>query len=108
MRTRSQVARVLVLTGLFAALAIAPGLAAAPSAAPLSAPAAAQAVPVADFLATLATQPVGVPTATPAADCRVSTGSCPSPQLCCLACGYFGCDTYACFNPVNGHCPLFP
>ena len=108
MRTRSKVARVLVLIGLFAALAIAPGFAATPAAAPLRAPAAAQAVPVADFLATLATQPAGVPASAPATDCRVSTHFCPSPQLCCLACGYFGCDTYACFNPVNGHCPLFP
>jgi hypothetical protein len=108
MRTRSRLALVLVLTGLFAVLAIAPGLAATPSAAPLPAPAAAQAVPVAAFLATLAAEPAGVPASTPATDCRASAFSCPAPQLCCLACGYFGCDTYACFNPVNGRCPLFP
>ncbi|HEX3552823.1 MAG TPA: hypothetical protein VIA62_06305 [Thermoanaerobaculia bacterium] len=108
MRTRPQLARVLVLIGLFTILAAAPGLAATAPAAPLPAPSISQAAPVADFLATLAAEPAGNPASTPATDCRSSARSCPAPKLCCLACGYFGCDTYACFDPVNGHCPLFP
>ena len=37
-----------------------------------------------------------------------SSSQCPKGQLCCLACGYAGCETYACFAPMNGHCPFFP
>ena len=37
-----------------------------------------------------------------------SNADCPKNQLCCLACGFDGCETKACFAPVNGHCPLFP
>jgi hypothetical protein len=111
MHTRPQLARALVLIGLFAVLAVAPGLAATAPAAPLPASATAQVAPVptADFLATLSVDlAAGAPAPTSTTDCRISSAYCPSPQLCCLACGYFGCDTYACFNPVNGHCPLFP
>jgi hypothetical protein len=111
MRPRPQLARAIILIGLFAVLAAAPGLAATVPAAPLPAAATSQAAPVlaADFLATLSVDlAAGAPAPISATDCRSSSASCPSPKLCCLACGYFGCDTYACFNPVNGHCPLFP
>ena len=36
-----------------------------------------------------------------------SNDQCPTGELCCLACGYAGCDTHACFLPVRGHCPFF-
>jgi hypothetical protein len=110
MRTRLHLARVLVPIGLLAVFAVAPGLAATAPAAPLPGPATSQAasVPVADFLATLSADLTDVSTPISATDCRSSSAHCPPPKLCCLACGYFGCDTYACFDPVNGHCPLFP
>ncbi|HEY0514060.1 MAG TPA: hypothetical protein VGH73_19285, partial [Thermoanaerobaculia bacterium] len=65
-------------------------------------------VSTADFLATLSASVPAVPAVASGTDCRSAGAHCPAPKLCCLACGYFGCDTYACFNPVNGHCPLFP
>jgi hypothetical protein len=111
MRTPSRLARVLVLIALFTVLAVAPGLAAtAPAATP--APAASQATVTssanAAFLATLSADLTGPQAPVFKSDCRSSTNGCPNGQLCCLACGYFGCDTNACFAPVNGDCPLFP
>jgi hypothetical protein len=55
-------------------------------------------------------QPVaasGLPTTGVRTGCR-SDAQCPTGQLCCLACGFFGCNNYACFAPMNGHCPYFP
>lgn len=37
-----------------------------------------------------------------------TNADCPTGKLCCLACGFAGCDTFACFTPMRGHCPLFP
>jgi len=105
---RLSLTRVLALTALFALLAAAPGLAGAPQTAPLPSPTAAPAGPAsaADFLATLSDLS-GVPSPVLASGCT-SNDQCPRGQLCCLACGFAGCDTYACFQPMNGHCPLFP
>src|SRR6478672_13887673 len=105
MRTPSRLARVLVLIALFTLLAVAPGLAAtAPAATP--APAAPQGTVSnaanAAFLATLSADLTGPQAPVFASDCRSSSTGCPTGQLCCLACGYFGCDTYACFAPVHG------
>jgi hypothetical protein len=110
MRNPSRLARVLVLIALFTVLAVAPGLAATAPAAP-PAPAAPQGTVTsaanATFLATLSADLTGPQAPVFATDCR--TTGCPSTgQLCCLACGYFGCDTYGCFAPVHGECPLFP
>lgn len=108
MHTPSRPARVLVLIALLAILSVAPGLAAtAPSATPAPAPSQGT-VTNAAFLATLSADLTGPQAPVFASDCRSSGRACPLPQLCCLACGYFGCDTYACFAPVNGGCPLFP
>jgi hypothetical protein len=110
MRTRPQLARVLVLIALFAVVAAAPGLAGTASVTPLPAAASTSAAPApaAAFLATLTADLSGVSAPLFAVDCRTTFPNCPGDQLCCLACGYFGCDTYACFEPVNGHCPRFP
>jgi hypothetical protein len=105
MRTPSRLARVLVLIALFTVLAVVPGLAAT---APAAAPAVPQVTSTAAFLATLSADVTGPQAPVFATtDCR-TTGCSTSGQLCCLACGYAGCDTYGCFNPVRGHCPLFP
>ncbi len=105
MRTPSRLTRVLVLIALFTVLAVAPGFAAMASA---PAPAAPQVTSTAAFLATLSADVTGPQAPVfAAADCR-TTGCSTSGQLCCLACGYAGCETYGCFNPVHGHCPLFP
>jgi len=93
---------VLLLAALMAAFAL-PSFAAA-----ASAPAPAVAAADASFVASLA-----VPAPTPApifvqtTSCTTNA-DCPTGQLCCLACGYFGCTQKACFKPMNGHCPLFP
>ena len=101
---------VLLLAALFVILAAAmaqaqPAASAAPQT--LQAPAS-----TADFLATLAAVPAGAQsslTPSPVLDSGcTSNDQCPAGQLCCLACGYAGCDTYACFAPMRGHCPLFP
>lgn len=107
MRPMSPLFRILILAALVTLSAVAPSLAgtlAAPSpAAPQVAPAAA----AADFLASL--QPTGPKGLGAILDSGCSSNAdCPKNQLCCLACGYDGCDTKACFAPVNGHCPLFP
>jgi hypothetical protein len=92
----------------------------------LAVPLLAQAGPAADnpsasaagFLASLSAAPVSgngsngassVQTPAPAflTGCT-SNDQCPAGQLCCLACGYSGCETRACFQPVRGHCPFFP
>ena len=70
-----------------------------------------QAADTADFLATLSAAVPGtlqVPAPTFLTGCGSGGAQCPVGKLCCLACGYAGCDTYACFTPVNGHCPLIP
>jgi hypothetical protein len=67
-----------------------------------------------DFLATLSAAPVSsigigtlqAPAPTFLTGCT-SSAQCPTGQLCCLACGFDGCETRACFQPVKGHCPLF-
>ncbi len=64
------------------------------------------------FVASLAA-PTPTP-GTPPAPIFVQTSSCttnadcPTGQLCCLACGYFGCTRKACFKTTNGQCPHFP
>jgi len=66
-----------------------------------------------DFLASLSTAPVTgtgtlqVPAPISISGCT-SNDQCPTGQLCCLACGYADCNTYACFQPFHGHCPFFP
>lgn len=97
---------VLLLTALFAVLAaVQVGAQTQPApAAPVAS--------TADFLATLAAVPAngqaGLPPS-PVLDSGCTTNAqCPKGQLCCLACGYAGCETYACFVPMNGHCPFFP
>jgi hypothetical protein len=104
MTSRSR-ARVLFFTALFALLALVPAFAGTAPAAPQGA-ATLQPAAAADFLASLSGT-VGVPGTVAASGCT-SNSQCPIGQLCCRACGYFGCDTYACFAPMNGHCPLFP
>lgn len=97
---------VLLLTALFA-------LFVAAQAGAQTAPApAAPAMSTADFLATLSAVPASgqdglAPSPVLDSGCS-SSAQCPKGQLCCLACGYAGCETYACFTPVNGHCPYFP
>ncbi len=98
---------VLFLAALMAALAL-PCLAAAPSA-----PAPAALAADAGFVASLAAP--AAPALAPAPTFLQATGSgctsnaqCPTGELCCRACGYFGCTQTACFQPMNGHCPLFP
>jgi hypothetical protein len=66
----------------------------------------------ADFLATLSAVPSSgqdglAPSPVLDSGCT-SNAQCPKGQLCCLACGYAGCETRACFVPMNGHCPFFP
>jgi hypothetical protein len=99
---------VLLLVALFAVFAAAPGMAQTqPAPAATAMPAA-----TADFLATLAAVPASGQdglTPSPVLDSGcMSNSQCPKGQLCCLACGYAGCETRACFVPMNGHCPFFP
>ena len=97
---------VLLLASLFALLAVAQvGAQAQPApAAPV--------VSTADFLASLSAVPASGQaglTPSPVLDSGCTSSSqCPKGQLCCLACGFAGCDTHACFVPMNGHCPFFP
>jgi hypothetical protein len=101
--------RVLLLSLLFALVALAPVFAGTAPAVPQGT-ATVQAPAAADFLASLATDLAGtsgIPGAIAASGCT-SSSQCPSGQLCCLACGYAGCETFACFKPMNGHCPRFP
>ncbi len=101
---------VLLLLALLAVFAAVQGMAQAQpaSAMPrtLQAPAS-----TADFLATLSAPAGGQDGLTPSpvfdSGCT-SSAQCPKGQLCCLACGYAGCETHACFVPMNGHCPFFP
>jgi hypothetical protein len=97
---------VLLLTALFAFLAVAQA-----GAQTTPAPAA-PVVSTADFLASLSAVPASgqdglTPSPVLASGCT-SNDQCPAGQLCCLACGYAGCETYSCFAPMRGHCPLFP
>jgi hypothetical protein len=67
-----------------------------------------------DFLAALSAAPVSstgtgtlqAPAPTFLTGCT-SNAQCPAGQLCCLACGFDGCETRACFQPVRGRCPMF-
>ena len=101
---------VLLLLALLAVFAALQGMAQTPavSAGPrtLQAPAS-----TADFLAALSAPASGQDGLTPSpvfdSGCT-SSAQCPKGQLCCLACGYAGCETHACFVPMNGHCPFFP
>jgi hypothetical protein len=110
MRSSSPLSRVLLLTVLFVVLAVAPSLAANSSSAvslPGDAPGVQAGSPAtAAFLATLATDLSGTPGVLFASGCT-SSSQCPKGQLCCYACGASDCETRACFQPVNGHCPLF-
>ncbi len=93
---------VLLLAALIAALAL-PCFAAATPSAP---------APDASFVASLAAPaaptPPPAPTFLQAGSGCTSNAQCPTGELCCRACGYFGCTQTACFPPMHGHCPLFP
>jgi hypothetical protein len=105
-RTASRWSLVLLLTALFAIFA-AVQVGAQTQPAPVT-----PAMSTADFLATLSAAPAGAQSGvmpSPVLDSGcTSNAQCPKGQLCCLACGYAGCETRACFVPMNGHCPLFP
>jgi hypothetical protein len=64
----------------------------------------------ADFLASLSVAPTSGPSGvTPApafASGCTSSAQCPAGQICCLACGYAGCENRACFATKT--CPHFP
>jgi hypothetical protein len=106
MRPSAPLFRILLLAALVALFAVMPTFAG--TAAP-SAPAAPQITPspaAASFLASL--QPTGPKGLGAIFDSGCSSNAdCPKNQLCCFACGFDGCETKACFAPVNGHCPLF-
>jgi hypothetical protein len=106
MPSRFPLSRLLVLTALFAILAVAPALAGtAPAAPPVGSSTPQVTAPAADFLATLADLSGG-PGAVFLSGCT-SSSQCPKGQLCCLACGFSDCTARACFKPVNGGCPHF-
>jgi hypothetical protein len=73
-----------------------------------------QSASMVDFLAALSAAPVSstgtgalqAPAPTFLTGCT-SNAQCPTGQLCCLACGFDGCETRACFQPVRGRCPMF-
>ena len=101
---------VLLLAVLFLAFGLSPCLAEANSVGP-AAPAAIAAD--AGFLTAptacaARAETTTLPTPIAAATSCTSTAQCPKGQLCCLACGFFGCTARACFAPMNGHCPFFP
>ena len=104
-RTANRWSLVLLLIAFFAILAAQVGAQTQPApAAPV--------VSTADFLAALSTVPANgqdglVPSPVLDSGCT-SNSQCPKGQLCCLACGFAGCETHACFVPMNGHCPFFP
>jgi hypothetical protein len=101
--------RALLLSALFVVLAVSQSLAGSPAATPSygnATPPSVTAPAAADFLATLSDL-ASAPGAVFATGCT-SSSQCPKGQLCCLACGFDGCETRACFQPMNGHCPAFP
>ena len=104
----SRCTRILLLAALCALFMVAPGMAQASTAAAAPAPAN---VETAQFLASLAAPSSApadlMPSPMPASGCT-SSAQCPPGQLCCLACGFAGCERRACFVPMNGHCPFFP
>jgi hypothetical protein len=92
---------VLLLAALMAVFVLPSFAAAASSPAPAAAA-------DASFVAALAAPaPTPAPIFVQTTSCATNA-DCPTGQLCCLACGYFGCTRKACFQPMNGHCPLFP
>lgn len=56
------------------------------------------------FLAAFATG--GLTPAPALASGCTSSAQCPTGQICCLACGYAGCERHACFATKT--CPHFP
>jgi hypothetical protein len=106
---------VLLLVALFAVFATAQGRAQTqPVAVSAGSPSAAVATPasadVVDFLATLSAPSAGdlgglTPAPALASGCS-SSAQCPAGQICCLACGYAGCERHACFATKT--CPHFP
>src|SRR4051794_7303375 len=106
MRPSLPLSRILVLAALFALLAVVPSFAGTSAPAGPAAPQVSPAPAVADFLGSLATSGPGALGAIFDTGCT-SNANCPKNQICCLACGFDGCETRACFTPVNGHCPLF-
>jgi hypothetical protein len=104
---------VLLLVALFVVFATAQGRAQTqPVAVNPGSPAAAAppAMDVSEFLATLSAPSTGdlsglTPAPTLASGCT-SNAQCPAGQICCLACGYAGCDNHACFATKT--CPHFP
>ncbi len=100
MKTR---AALLLLLALFALIPCALAAGSVPS--PSSAPAPADA----DFLASLSgpgTSPTDLPPVPAFMTGCTSSAQCPSGQICCLACGYAGCERRACFATKT--CPHFP
>ena len=110
MRPYPHLFRALLFVTLFAVLAVAPAFAGTSPVAVPAGPVSSQASPPtapADFLGSLAAGGTGAPSAIFETGCS-SNADCPAGQLCCLACGFDGCETKACFAPVKGHCPQFP
>ncbi len=101
--------RALLLSALFVVLAVSQAVAGTSAVSPASGSSTSQVVTApaaADFLATLSDL-ASAPGVVFATGCT-SSSQCPKGQLCCLACGFDGCETRACFQPMNGHCPAFP
>jgi hypothetical protein len=102
---------ILVLLALLTIVPLAQATAQTPVAAPPAS--SAQAPTTAQFLATLAIQPIKTPNDLPPAPlfntgCTSST-DCPTGQLCCNVCGnppVDGGSCRACLTPIRGRCPL--
>ncbi len=102
---------VLVLMALVTLLPLALATAQTPVAAPAAG--SAQAAATAQFLATLATQPVTTPNDLPPSPlfrtgCTTSA-DCPTGQLCCNTCGNppaLATTCRGCLAPIRGRCPL--
>ncbi len=63
---------------------------------------------IAAVLAVVILLPAGSRPAAGQSSSCTTDADCPQGLLCCLDCGYAGCDTRACLQPIHGHCPLFP